>query len=431
MSVKAPPYKSIVTALPMYYGWIVWFVAMIGAVASSPGQSFSISLFMDDFIADFGLDRTTVSSLYGAGTFVASLSMTWIGKRLDLTGNRLMGMAIGLLFGIVLCLSALINGPVFLLIAFIGIRGLGQGALTLVSSTAVANWFRSRRGRMMSYLALVYALFQALYINGLRELLEFLDWRQVFIVLGIAVVALVVPVFGLLMRDTPEEFGMLPDNAERDPDSGTTAVAAAEDNWRLSEAIRTPVLWVYTLARMLPSAWGTGLVLHQISIFAELDHPAQVATETFALMTLFSAASSLLAGYMVDRFKPGFIVMLQMLALLSACLLATLMQEAWLLILYALSFGFGLGIGYVFDGAVWTNLYGRQYQGEIRGLVFTAIITGSAIGPAVFGLSYDYFGGYRPILLVGALLSIIVLVLAIVTPQPKRKGISTGFQACA
>ena len=427
MSVKAPPYKSIVTALPVYYGWIVWFAAMIGTIASSPGQSFSISLFMDDFIADFGLDRTTVSSLYGAGTFVASLSMSWIGKRLDLTGNRLMGMAIGLLFGIVLCLSALINGPVFLLIAFIGIRGLGQGALTLVSSTAVANWFRSRRGRMMSYLALVYALFQALYINGLRELLEYLDWRQVFIVLGIAVVALVVPVFGLLMRDTPEEFGMQPDNAGNDPLSDKPD----DDSWRLSEAMRAPVLWVYILARMLPSAWGTGLVLHQVSIFAELNHPAQVATETFALMTLFSAASALLAGYLIDRFKPGVVVALQMLALLGACLLASVMQQAWLLILYALSFGFGLGIGYVFDGAVWTNLYGRQYQGEIRGLVFTAIITGSAIGPAVFGLSYDYFGGYRPILLVGALLSIIVLVLAIVTPQPKRKGISTGFQACA
>ncbi len=424
MTAKTLASKSFVATMPIYYGWVVWLVALVGTLASSPGQSYSVSLFMDYFIADFGLDRTTVSSLYGLGTFIASLSLTWLGRKLDLTGNRRTGVAIGILFGLVLCLCSVISGPIMLLFAFIGIRGLGQGALSLVSSTAVANWFRTRRGRMMAYLALAYALFQGLYVNGLRALLETLDWRQAFVLLGLGVSALVVPLFGLLMRNSPEDYGMRPDNegAQRAAKAQIQPVAAEtnEENWTLKEAMRMPVLWLYMVARMLPSAWGTGLVLHQVSIFAQLDHSAQVATETFALLSVFAAASALLAGYLIDRFPPSVVVVLAMLGLACACLLAMIMRDSALLILYALASGLGLGIGYVFDGAVWTNMFGRKFQGEIRGFVFTAGIIGSAIGPALFGLSFDYAGGYQPALALGALLAIVVLLLTLVTPQAKR-----------
>ncbi len=418
LTAKAPGYSRLVAASPIYYGWIVWLVAVIGAICSSPGQSYSVSLFMDFFIEDFGLDRTTVSSLYGAGTFIASLSLTWVGRQIDHWGNRRMGSAIGLAFGCVLVLCSLITGPIMLFFAFIAIRGLGQGSLVLSSSTAVTNWFRFRRGRMIALLALALALFQGLYVNLLRLLLETMDWRQVYIVLGLGVAALVIPAFALLMRDKPEDHGLTPDNVARESDDVMTP---DEDNWTLAEAIRTPMLWVLMLSRMLPSAWGTGLILHQVSLFAGLNHSAQVATETFALVSLFTAGASLLAGYLVDRLKASYIVVLQMLALFAATVLAMSMRDTPLLVAYALAFGLGMGIGYVFDGAVWPNLFGRKYQGQIRGFVYTATIIGSAIGPALFGLSYDYAGGYELVLWLGAALCFVVLALAIVTPQPKRR----------
>lgn len=376
---------------------------------------------MDFFIEDFGLDRTTVSGLYGAGTFVASLGLTWVGRRIDALGNRRVGVAIGLLFALVLALCSLINGPVMLFFAFAGMRGLGQGALTLVSTTAVANWFRRHRGRMMALMTLAFVLFQGLYVNLLRLLLETTDWRHVFIFLGAAVASLVVPTFGLLMRNRPEQYGLTPDNDANAEKESAAQQGIVEDNWTLKEALRTPILWVFIAARILPSAWGTGLILHQVSIFAVLDHSAQVATETFAMISLFAAGSALLAGYLIDRIKPSYVAALQMIALLSACALAMIMRDTYLLIAYALAFGLGMGIGYVFEGAVWPNLFGRQFQGEIRGFVYTSSVIGSALGPALFGLSYDVSGGYQPVLWLGAGLCLLVLVAALLTPPPRRR----------
>ncbi len=420
INVKAP--SNLVNRSPIFYGWVVWFVALVGSIATSPGQSFSVSLFFDFFIEDFGLDRTTVSSLYGAGTFIASLTLTWVGRKLDLLGNRRMGVIIGMLFGLVLTLCSLITGPFTLLLAFIGIRGLGQGSLSLVSSTAIANWFMLKRGRMMAFLSLIFALFQGVYVNVLRILLETMDWRQVFILLGIGVGIVVIPLFGFLMRNRPEEYGLLPDNMQvKKKKNEENTVEFDEESWTLSEAMRTPMLWIFMFAKIMPSAWGTGLILHQISIFAELNHSAQTATETYALMALFSAGSALLFGYLVDTFKPKYIVAIQMAAMLVANILGIYMTETWLLIVYAISFGLVMGVGGVFDGAVWANLFGRQYQGSIRGFVFTAGVIGSAIGPAIFGLSFDYAGGYAFALWMGAFLCGLAIILSLLAPEPRKK----------
>ena len=420
VNIKAPQ-RNLVNRSPIFYGWVVWFVALIGMISTSPGQSFSVSLFFDFFIEDFGLDRTTVSSLYGAGTFIASLSLTWVGRKLDLLGNRRMGMIVGLLFGIVLTLCSLITGPFMLLLAFAGIRGLGQGSLSLVSSTSIANWFLLKRGRMMAFVTLVFALFQGVYVNVLRILLETMDWRQVFVILGVAVGIIVIPLFGFLMRDRPEDYGLLPDNMQVKKKKNDDGVEFDEESWTLGEALRTPMLWIFMFAKMLPSAWGTGLILHQISIFAELNHSAQTATETYALMSLFSAGSAILFGYMVDTFKPVWVVVIQMSAMLIANILGIYMTETWLLIVYAISFGLVMGVGGVFDGAVWANLFGRQYQGSIRGFVFTAGVIGSAIGPAIFGLSFDYAGGYAFVLWIGAFLCGLAIVLSLLAPEPRKK----------
>ena len=101
--------SRIVAWSPIYYGWIVWAVATVGWIASSPGQSFTVSLFFDFFIEDFGLSRTAVSSLYGAGTFAASLALTWVGLQIDRFGNRKMGVVIAAFFAIAVVLLSLVD----------------------------------------------------------------------------------------------------------------------------------------------------------------------------------------------------------------------------------------------------------------------------------------------------------------------------------
>ena len=216
---------------PVFYGWVVWLMAVIGNAATSPGQSFSISLFIDHFIVDLGMDRTTVSGIYGLGTFVAAISLTWVGKQIDLRGNRRMSVAITLLFALALLASSTIAGPVALFFCFVAIRGLGQGSLTLVSTTAVAQWFRQRRGQVLGFSLVIYAVFQAAYVPWLQNVITAVGWRQAWVVLGLGIGLLVLPLMWLFLRDKPEDFGLVPDGKRAQTDNFATEV-----NWTLSQA---------------------------------------------------------------------------------------------------------------------------------------------------------------------------------------------------
>ena len=420
-SASTPKARGIVGASPVYYGWIVLIVATLGVIATAPGQSFTVSLFIDHFIQDFGLSRTMVSALFSGGTFIASLSLTFVGKLIDRLGNRVMIVVIAALFATVLVLFSLVNGPITLFFAFLGIRMLGQGSLGLVNTTVVAEWFNNLRGRVMSIVFVSFALFQAAYVPFLQRTLEVTDWRTVWIYLGIAVAIVVIPIAWLFMRNTPEEFGLLPDGEVFSAESNDANAVLAESGWQLSEVVKNVTFWTFVFGRIISPAWGTGLILHQISIFEELGHDGATAASTYALITIFTAVYSIDFGILVDRLRPGVIMALQLGALITAMILAMYMTTPYLLWAYALAFGIMMGGGGAFDGAVWVNLFGRKHQGAIRGFVSTTLVTGTAIGPILFGLSLDLTGSYSPVLWVGVALAAIGLIGALIVPLPERK----------
>jgi sugar phosphate permease len=271
---------------------------------------------------------------------------------------------------------------------------------------------------VMGFSLVIFAVFRGFYVPLLQDFLDAHDWRQVMVMLGLVMGLIVFPVMWLFLRDRPEQFGLLPDGVdERKP----TTVILDEDNWTLAEARRTMLFWVFTMGRVLSPAWGTGLIFHQVSIFEELGYGPGVAADTLGRVAFVAAGVTLLAGYMVDRLHPARVLAFQLIGLIGTMGLAMIMSEAWMLPFYALAFGTVHGNGGVIDGAVFANVYGRQHQGAIRGFLFTFIVAGSAVGPILFGLSYDYLGSYNPILWAGIALAIIPLVLSFFTPMPQHE----------
>lgn len=412
----------LVQHTPIFYGWIIWLVAMIGLSATSPGQSYSVSLFIDHYIVDFNIDRTTVSGLYGIGTFIAAFSLTWVGKWIDQYGNRTMAIIIAAAFALVLLANSLVTGPLTLVLSFVAIRALGQGAMGLVSTTLIAQWFSKRRGLMMGLAAVGFAVVQRFYLPFLQGFIAEYGWRTAWLMLGAGIGLIILPLLTIFFRDRPEDFGLLPDNAdipsELDDDEPEVL---HEVNWELNEALRTPILWAFTAARMLAGAWGTALIFHQISIFEELGFSASTAATTYGRAALMTAAFTIVAGWLVDRLRPHYLIVIHMAGLIGISALALVMRTPQLLILYTIFYGVFMGVGGVFDNTVWVNMFGREHQGAIRGFVATANVIGTSLGPIVFGFIFDQSGTYDLALWIGIGLAVIASVAALLVKMPTRR----------
>jgi MFS family permease len=327
-----------------------------------------------------------------------------------------MSIAIALLFSLALMACSLITGPITILISFIAIRGLGQGSLGLVNSTAVGQWFQRRRGRVMGFSLVAFALFQRFYLPWMQAFIETHGWRAAWLFVGVVMAVVVLPLLGIFLRDRPEDFGLIPDGKPKQVANGDSVLL--EENWQLAQALRTPIFWAFTFGRMLAGAWGTALIFHQVSIFEGLGYDAHAAANTYGQIALMTAAFTLVSGWLVDRLRPGYLITLQMVAFIAASLMAQVMTDPGLLLLYTVGFGIFMGVGSVFDSSVWVSLFGRQHQGAIRGFVAMTTVTGTAIGPLVFGLAFDNSGSYTPALWLGIGLAVIAIVLALTAKKP-------------
>lgn len=131
---------------PVHYGWVILVVGTLGLMMTTPGQTVGVSVFLDPIIDELGTTRQTVSLMYTLGTLAGALALPFVGRSIDRRGPRLAvgWIAAGLAAACVF--MATVSTLPALALGFVLLRGLGQGALGLVSLHVINVWFVRRRG---------------------------------------------------------------------------------------------------------------------------------------------------------------------------------------------------------------------------------------------------------------------------------------------
>lgn len=407
-------HSRIVERSPVYYGWLVLGAATLGLMMTGPGQTFGVSVFLDDIIADLELSRSSVSLLYTIGTLVGSLSLPFVGRFIDRRGPRVAVVVIAALFGLACVFMGFAGGLLTLLAGFVLIRGLGQGALSLVSLHSINIWFVKRRGLAVGLSGLGIALATAAFPLVIQLMLDSVGWRSAYMILGVAVIAIMVPVGALFFRSHPEAYGLRPDGAEN-----PEAPAPVELSYTAAQARRTLTFWLFVAGDFLVAALGTGLVFHHYSIMAASGIDRLTASTFFMPLGAVSAGGILLTGYLMDRMPPRLLLSASLLLLVSAIILAGRANTPELVLLYGAVLGLGNGMKGAIGGSVYAYYFGRKYLGAIKGSATTVTVGGTALGPFLYALGYEAMGSYVPVLLMTAS---VPLVLALLAPflRPRR-----------
>jgi MFS family permease len=422
----------------LHPGWIILGVAATAVFMSAPGQSYSVAAFIDPMLADLHLPRTQYSVAYLVATLLGGLTLPWMGRMLDLLGARRMLPIVALLLGLACLWMGSIHHVVALYVGFGMIRCLGQGTLTLISNWMVGEWFQHRRGLATGLIGLGGTL-SVMFVPLINDwLIVEIGWRNSWMVLAAAVwIVLVIPGI-ILVRDRPEDLGLLPDcrrpsDLESPSDlelpSDVSVVAAdsvletcqpTHTSWTMREASRTKTFWKLLAVVSTCSMIGTGLIFHQVSLLAEYDISRTDALRLLGVQALVGTVSSVLFGYLSDRVPARYLLALSMLFLTMALVLLMAMPSRGYMILYSGLLGLQGGIIRSTGTVVWINYYGRLYQGAVRGLALSVMVGAAALGPLPLALSKDYSGDYQ--LALGCFLVLPVLAtVAVLSASPPVK----------
>lgn len=409
---------------PFYYGWVIVLIGAIGVFFSGPGQTYSVSVFIDHYIADFGWSRSQVSGIYSAATLVSGFSMFFVGRFIDLQGQRKMAVIVGIGLALACFWNSIVANSVMLFIGFYFLRLFGQGSMTLIPNTLIPQWFIEKRGKALSLMSIGVFASSAVFPPINTWLVSQWGWSFSWKVWGILLLIVFVPMAFLFIRNKPEDVGLLPDGDN--VYQSTTQVKgditkAKETNWTFQEAKKTRAFWLLLVCVSIPALVNTGLTFHLISIFKENGLSAGNAALVLSLMALIGFPISLVAGIILDRFKVNYILVAIFCSEIFFMILLMFTKSFFTAILFGILWGMSVGFERITLNYVWPNYFGRLSLGSIKGSATTVIVLGSALGPLPFGLAFDLFHGYQEILLFTIIFPTIGIICSLLAKKPVKE----------
>lgn len=102
----------------LYYGWVIVAVSAFAYFFSAPGQTYSISVFINEYQNTFQYSSTLLSTGYSVATTISGLSLIFMGKAVDRYGPRRMLMVAGGMLALTAFYNSFVSNIVMILSVF-------------------------------------------------------------------------------------------------------------------------------------------------------------------------------------------------------------------------------------------------------------------------------------------------------------------------
>lgn len=382
----------------------------LGMLLSAPGQTIGVSVFTDYLIDALQLSRFHVSLAYTMGTIMSALIINRAGRLMDRYGARLVAVVTVFCLGLILLymsqidhltswfafLGDAISSMLFLIFGFLFMRFLGQGVLTMASKIMLMNWFDEKRGFVNSLMGTFFSPLFSLSPLFFAWLIDHFGWQNAWLYMGVVLSGVMTFVLWALYRDEPEACGLLPDGKPHSESHESRL--NQEKSWTIDEAKQTWTFWMFNLGLAMFALYITAVTFHVVSIFEVAGWDREKAISIFLPTSVLAVILNLIGGILSD--KPYFRKNLKWFSLFfhiglltSATGILTLTNGPgyWLIII---GNSMASGMFALLSTITWPRYFGRKFLGGITGYNVSWMVFFSAIGPSLFGWSYDVTGNY-------------------------------------
>jgi MFS family permease len=405
-----------------HYAWTV-LAAVTLVLLTSAGVRAAIGVFIKPMEAEFGWPRTTLAAAVSLSLFLYGAAGPIMGRLADRWGPRGILTVGSILVGVGTVGGAFIQNAwqLFLTLGVIAAVGAAAAAAP-VAATAVTRWSDSRRGLVLGITGAGMAGGQLLVLPLAMALAVSLGWRQTYLVLGLGLLVLTVPIAWAFIRNDPAERGLRPFGAARSP--SPAAAAAAVERTPLREAART---WPFLL--LCGSFWVCGYTTFGLMLAHFIPHatehgfaPGQAA-QALGIMGAMNVIGTILSGWLCDRYGPKLPLALYYLLRGLSLFWLPFIDTAPSLFAFAALFGLNFISTVPATTTLTARIYGRFSVGELSGWIFASHQLGAAVGSLLSGWLYDRAGDYTLAFHLGGGWAVLAAIMVMaIKDQPLVRG---------
>lgn len=405
-----------------FYGWVITGLVFVN-LAVAYGAQYSFGVFFPALIEEFKWNRQNLAGAFSLYTFIYSFLGIFLGRLTDRFGPRIVLLCGSICLGLGIGLISQVKAPWHLYVVYGLLASWGMSATYITANPLIVKWFIEKRGLAVGIAQSGLGVGIIVVPPVAGAMISALGWQKAILLLGISVFAVLFTTAFFLVSH-PEKVGLLPDGREPAPPGGRLSPGLKnifqEVNWTAAEAIHTRSFWVLT-ALFFCTWLLVFLPLVHLVIFA-LDIGLSQKSALLALGFLggSSTAGRLTMGYVSDRIGRKPTLGLNLVLQVFSWFWILMTNSAWMLIVFAVFFGFSYGGVSASFPSIVGDYFGRLKAASVIGAIFTVAGVAAAFGPIVGGYIHDLTHSYNPAFLLGALTNLLALVLLFLAQPPKK-----------
>ena len=415
------------TPRTIYYGWTVAAACVFIAMAGS-GAYNGFGVFIIPMSEEFGWSRSAISLAASVGAIVGGLSQPVFGRVFDRVGGRrliLVGLAA---FGVSNVLLMFTNNIVYLVLVFGVLVALAGSAGTFNTAVAlVSKWFERRRATAIAMVSAGGSLSGLVFVPFVAYAIPLVGWRNTWLILGLIVLVLAVPVAFLVLKDNPADVGQMPDGNDEDTQRlmAASRSRAPLDTGYWLNALRSVPFWQISGGYFVCGVTTSMISTHFVPYAIEEGFSPAAGAMAFGALSGLNIIGVMGAGMLGDRLgRKNILAAVYATRAVSFLVLLTV-PGLWGL------FGFAVISGFSWYGTVpltmslTAEVYGIRHIGTLSGITYLAHAIGGALAVQFAGIMKDVTGDYIVPFGAGGLL---LVVAAIVSLSIKERRYSARYQ---
>ena len=403
-----------------FYGWYLVAVGVFLLSISSLGVFRGMSPLMPVLQKNFGWTRTQIS-LSSLLTRVEGAALGPIeGFLIDRIGARKMVLIGFSIMAVGFVLFSFIQNLWQFYAVFILIN-LGNGIGGWLAVVTILNsWFRRKRTIAMAGAMsgiLIAGIFVPPYTIALNH-----GFRVTVFVFGLIILAVALPCVKII-KNNPEELGLLPDGAETESDlDKSTPSKISQDQeveFTVGQALKTRVFWILTVAHVSSTISLATLSIHLMARLQDIGLSSTTASYIELVSSVVALPSLFVAGWLGDKVSKKYLVALFLFLQGISTIVLTVANGLPLALLFAVFYGIAFGGRIPLMTAIRGDYFGRKAFASIMGWSMLPNGILMAIAPVWAAWMFDTYGSYTVPFLSYAVINLAGALIMLVVKKPK------------
>ena len=397
-----------------FKGWQMVYTGMMMEFSVIGFIFYCFPLMFNALERDLGASQSQLSGALSIWFVSSAIASIFLGRLLDKFSIKKIMMIGGVIFSLGLISISFVQSSFSLLLIYGTLLAVGGPALGNLSVTKlVANWFEKNAGMALGIAAIGISFSGVVLPLLVDPLIDLIGWRSVYIVFGLIVIFLLIPLVRYLVIDTPEEVGQFKDNLIEEPSEGF------QDLMEIKDFFKHNIFWIISLAFAFQFLAMGGVLLHLplhsesqgfLETWTVLGLPIKQTVLAYSVAALGGVVGKVFFGYLMDRLSANIPVMIMMTMQSMGIFGLTLIDNYLLFTLFCFIFGLGFGGAMVLMSASFLKAFGAQNLGSVRGISALIIVPVQPVGMVLVGTAFDLNLYIESFLLMGAITLIGLLI---------------------